>query len=49
MGKCVELQPDGHYKDFGEVLSKLVEIIGMYNDCSTRHNGLVEYENKKVN
>jgi hypothetical protein len=49
MALCPEVVADGNYKDMGQLLDKLIEVIGMYNKCSTRHNGLVDYENKKVN
>lgn len=44
---CEPIQKDGNYKTFGEVVQKLVETIGMYNDCRARHSGLVDYETKK--
>lgn len=47
MQRCSEIAKDGKYKNFGETLTKLVEIIGMYNECSSRHNALIEYEEKK--
>ena len=47
LAKCPDIEKDGHYRNFGEVLEKLTEVIGMYNDCSVRHNGLVDYEKGK--
>jgi hypothetical protein len=47
MQRCSEIAKDGKYKNFGETLTKLVEVIGMYNECSSRHNALIEYEEKK--
>lgn len=45
---CTEILADGKYKDFGEVMIKLIDVVGMYNECAQRHKGLVDYENKKV-
>lgn len=47
MSKCPPLLKDGHYKTFGEVVEKLTDVIGMYNECAKRHEGLVDYEVKK--
>lgn len=48
LAKCTDIAKDGNYKTFGEVLQKLVDVIGMYNECSERHGGLVDYELKKA-
>lgn len=47
MVECPQIEKDGHYKTFGEVMEKFVDVIGMYNDCRARHNALVEFERKK--
>lgn len=45
--KCEQLVKDGHYKTFGEVLEKLIDTIGKYNDCAAKHNTLVDFEMDK--
>ena len=47
MQKCPDVVKDGQYKNFGQVLLKLEDVIGMYNKCQARHNALVDYELKK--
>ena len=47
MTRCEALVADGHYKTFGETVEKLVDIIGLYNECRARHNALVDYEEKR--
>lgn len=49
ISKCIPIPKDGHYQTFGEVLEKLTDVIGMYNECASKHSGLVDYETKKVN
>jgi hypothetical protein len=47
MQPCSFVVADGNYKTMGQLLDKLVEVIGMNNTCAIRHNGLIEYEQKK--
>lgn len=48
MAKCPVLVKDGNYKDFGQVLLKLTDVIYIYNTCAQRHEALVDY-NLKAN
>jgi hypothetical protein len=41
--KCSPVAKDGKYKTFGEIYSKLVEVIHQNNDCAGKHNSLVDY------
>lgn len=47
MTKCPRIEKDGNYKDFGQVMIKLTDVIYMYNTCANRHEALVDYTNKK--
>lgn len=46
MTKCPVLVKDGSYKDFGQVLVKLTDVIYLYNTCADRHEALVDYNLK---
>lgn len=40
--KCPLIEKDGNYKTFGEVMTKLTEVIGMYGDCAAHNNAYVK-------
>lgn len=47
MQRCPSIAKDGKYQTFGETLTKLVDVIGMYNECRSRHEALINYEEKR--
>lgn len=47
MAVCPAIQKDGNYKTFGDTVVKLIEVIGLYNECAIRHEALINYVKEK--